>query len=68
MFGAWWLMGNLEGWGGPVSDTLIEQQKELQQKILGRMRELGIEPVMQGFYGMVPTRCTVPLGVRTDTC
>ncbi|WP_262498724.1 alpha-N-acetylglucosaminidase TIM-barrel domain-containing protein [Porphyromonas sp. COT-108 OH2963] len=55
VFGVWWLMGNLEGWGGPVSDTLIEQQKELQQKILERMRELGIEPVMQGFYGMVPT-------------
>ncbi|PWN72071.1 alpha-N-acetylglucosaminidase [Chryseobacterium phosphatilyticum] len=51
---AWWLMGNLEGWGGSVSIQLIKQQAELQKKILGRMNELGIEPILQGFYGMVP--------------
>lgn len=54
-FGAWWLMGNLEGWGGPVSQTLITQQAQLQKNILKRMQELGIEPVMHGFYGMIPT-------------
>ncbi|MBS1602602.1 MAG: alpha-N-acetylglucosaminidase [Bacteroidetes bacterium] len=53
-FTAWWLMGNLEGWGGPVAQDLIDRQSRLQQKIVGRMRELGIEPVLQGFYGMVP--------------
>lgn len=53
-FTAWWLMGNLEGWGGPVSNQLIDQQAELQKKILKRMKELGIEPILQGFYGMVP--------------
>ena len=51
---AWWLMGNLEGWRGPVSQDWIDGQSDLQQKILTRMNELGIEPVMQGFYGMVP--------------
>jgi alpha-N-acetylglucosaminidase len=54
-FGAWWLMGNLEGWGGPVSQKLINQQALLQQKIVARMHELAIEPVMHGFYGMIPT-------------
>ncbi|WP_316838939.1 alpha-N-acetylglucosaminidase [Pedobacter gandavensis] len=54
-FGAWWLMGNLEGWGGPVSQGLIDQQVLLQQNILKRMKQLGIEPVMHGFYGMVPS-------------
>ncbi len=54
-FGAWWLMGNLESWGGPVSQDLIDQQVILQQKIIKRMHELGIEPVMHGFYGMIPT-------------
>lgn len=54
-FGAWWLMGNLEGWGGPMSQQTIDQQVLLQQKILKRMKQLGIEPVMQGFYGMVPS-------------
>jgi len=54
-FDAWWLMGNLEGWGGPVSQTLINQQVKLEQQIIKRMKALKIEPVMQGFYGMVPT-------------
>lgn len=54
-FTAWWLMGNLEGWGGNVSQTMIDQQATLAKQILKRMKELGIQPVGQGFYGMVPT-------------
>ncbi len=53
-FTAWWLMGNLEGWGGMVSLESLEQQAALQKKILKRMEELGIQPILQGFYGMVP--------------
>lgn len=53
-FNAWWLMGNLEGWGGPVSDSMIQHWTSLQQKMLIRMKELGIKPVMQGFTGVVP--------------
>lgn len=55
-FTAWWLMGNLEGWGGPVTSKMMERNKQLAQKIYKRMGELGIEPIAQGFYGMVPTR------------
>jgi alpha-N-acetylglucosaminidase len=51
---AWWLMGNLEGWGGPVTQRMIDERAALQKKILGRMRDFGIEPVLLGFYGMVP--------------
>lgn len=51
---AWWLMGNIEGWGGPVSQQWINQQSTLQKKVVTRMRELGMTPVFQGFYGMVP--------------
>jgi len=51
---AWWLMGNIQGWGGPISREQIDDRKALQQKIMARMKELGIEPVLQGFYGMVP--------------
>lgn len=54
-FTAWWLMGNLEGWGGHVSQTMINQQTLLVRKILQRMKELGIQPVGQSFYGIVPT-------------
>jgi len=54
-FTAWWLMGNLQGWGGPVSQTIIDDQAALARKIIQRMHMLGIQPVVQGFYGMVPT-------------
>ena len=52
---AWWLMGNLEGQGGPMPQSQIDSRKVLTQKILQRMHELGIEPVMPGFFGMVPS-------------
>jgi alpha-N-acetylglucosaminidase len=51
---AWWLMRNLEGWGGSVFQHYIDERVILQKKILSRMRELGMTPVFQGFYGMVP--------------
>lgn len=52
---AWWLMGNIEGWGGPMPQSQINNRVIIQQKMLKRMKALGIEPVMQGFYGMVPS-------------
>lgn len=54
-FNAWWLMGNVQGWGGPVSNAMIRHWSNLQQKLLQRMRELGIQPVLQGFCGLVPS-------------
>ena len=51
---AWWLMGNLEGAGGPLPQSWINDRVELQKKILTRMRELGMDPVFPAFYGMVP--------------
>lgn len=50
----WWLMDNLEGWGGPVSQEYIDSRAELQKKILKRMRDLGMSPILPAFYGMVP--------------
>ena len=52
---AWWLMGNLEGRGGPVTDGWVEQQSKLQKKILKRMRSFGMRPALPGFVGIVPT-------------
>ena len=51
---AWWLMGNLEGVGGPMSNAMIERRSEMQARMITRMHSLGIEPVLPGFYGMVP--------------
>ena len=53
-FTSWWLMGNLEGHGGPVTDSWIKERTYLQKRILNRMRELGIEPVLPAFVGLVP--------------
>lgn len=52
---AWWLMGNLEGWGGPMSYKMMRQRADMQKKILIRMSELGIEPILQGFSGIIPS-------------
>lgn len=52
---AWWLMGNLEGEGGPVSQEYIDGRVVLQKKIMDRAKELGMEVVLQGFAGLVPS-------------
>ena len=51
----WLLMGNLENIGGPLPDEWFKEQIVLQKKILARMREYGMKPVFQGFFGMVPS-------------
>ena len=53
-YSAWWNMGNLEGEGGPMSQDLIEREAELGRFIAHRLRELGMEPVLQGYVGFVP--------------
>ena len=55
-FLAWWEMNNLEGWGGPNPDAWYTQQEALQKKILKRMNELGMNPVLPGYSGMVPSK------------
>ena len=54
-FNAWWLMGNIQGWGGPMARPVIAERARLVQKMLRRMQQLGIEPVMPAFFGMVPS-------------
>lgn len=59
---AWWQMNNLEGWGGPLPESWYDRQADLQKKIVGRMRSLGIEPVFPGYAGMVPRNIGEKLG------
>ena len=54
-FLAWWEMNNLEGWGGPLPLNWYKQQEILQKKILGRMKEFGMHPVLPGYSGMCPS-------------
>jgi alpha-N-acetylglucosaminidase len=65
-FMAWWQMNNLEGWGGPNPDEWYKNQETLQKKILSRMHELGIEPVLPGFAGMVPRNIGEKLGYNVS--
>lgn len=53
-FLAWQWMANLEGHGGPLPKSWIESHVELGRRIIGRMRELGMTPIQQGFSGHVP--------------
>lgn len=73
-FTAWWGMNNLEGWGGTGSngwggvqdDAWYARQTDLAKKIVARQRELGMQPVLPGFSGMVPSNFTAKTGVATD--
>ena len=56
---AWWLMNNLEAWGGPNPQSWYEKQTELEQKIVERYREWGIQPVFAGYAGMIPNDSTM---------
>jgi alpha-N-acetylglucosaminidase len=50
----WQLMGNLCCFNGPTSTALLERRVQSAQRIVARLRELGITPVLPGFYGIVP--------------
>lgn len=54
-FQAWWGMANLEGHGGPNPRWWYERQRAMCKNMLERMRSLGMEPVLPGFYGLVPS-------------
>lgn len=51
---AWWLMDNLAGEGGPLDQKTIDEDGARGRRICAKMREKGIEPILQGFYGMMP--------------
>ncbi|KAL3211284.1 hypothetical protein MRX96_036515 [Rhipicephalus microplus] len=53
-FLAWQRMGNFRGFGGPLPESWHVQQVQLQHRILKRMREFGMMPVLPAFAGHVP--------------
>ncbi|KAL6432098.1 hypothetical protein ACFW04_006666 [Cataglyphis niger] len=50
----WARMGNIRGFGGPLSTNWHNRTIRLQHQILRRMRDLGIVPVLPAFAGHVP--------------
>lgn len=63
-FIAWWAMNNLEGWGGPLPQTWYADREQLQKKILARMNNLGMKPVLPGYCGMMPHDADSRLGLN----
>lgn len=53
-FTPWQRMGNLEGYLAPLPAAWIDKKRDLQRKILARMRELGMSPILPAFAGYVP--------------
>lgn len=80
-FIAWWAMNNLQGWGGTAAgsksggtwegaggvqdDAWYTRQKNLATQILTRQRELGMQPVLPGWSGMVPSNFAEQSGYTT---
>lgn len=51
---SWWLLQNLSGFGGPVSEELMRGRAELGGRIAEQLRGLGMTPVLPGYFGTVP--------------
>ena len=51
----WWLLDNLSSWVGPsCPQHLIDNRLALARKVTDRLRELGMIPVLPGYFGMLP--------------
>jgi alpha-N-acetylglucosaminidase len=53
-FTPWQRMGNIEGYLAPLPPAWIDRKRDLQRKILARMRALGMSPILPAFGGYVP--------------
>lgn len=51
---AWHRMTNFDKFQGPLPDSYLKHQEELQKKIVKRERELNMKPVLPAFAGHVP--------------
>ncbi len=51
---AWWLMGNLEGYGGPVADAWVIDTLEMARRNQRYMTVMGAKPALQTFVGTMP--------------
>ena len=50
----WWLMGNLEGYGGSVADAWVLDTLELTRECQSYMHVMGAMPCQQTFVGAMP--------------
>lgn len=53
-FTPWQRMGNIEGYQAPLPQEWIDKKAALQKKILARLHDLGMTPILPAFSGYVP--------------
>lgn len=53
-FLAWQRMGNIRGWGGPLTESFKRQSSYLQKQIIAALRKLGVVVALPAFSGHVP--------------
>ncbi|MFF0265740.1 alpha-N-acetylglucosaminidase TIM-barrel domain-containing protein [Kribbella sp. NPDC004536] len=51
---AWWLLQNECCLGSPISQQLIDRRTVLGRQMADHLRELGMVPVLPGYFGTVP--------------
>lgn len=56
----WTFMGGMHSFGGPLPARWAERRVDLARRILARMRELGMTPVLPAFGGHVPPALAGP--------
>ncbi|WP_020620897.1 alpha-N-acetylglucosaminidase TIM-barrel domain-containing protein [Paenibacillus daejeonensis] len=54
-YNAWQFMANMEAFGGPVPDGYIIDRAELARSTMRWKNSLGMQTVLQGYAGVVPT-------------
>jgi alpha-N-acetylglucosaminidase len=54
----WFRMGNMKGFGGPLTEDWMDKRRDLNIKMLARMRGLGMTPALSAFAGHVPANFT----------
>lgn len=55
-FFAWQRMGNIRGWGGPLTTNFINFSKKLQNQVIDEMRRLGMVLALPAFAGHLPVQ------------
>jgi alpha-N-acetylglucosaminidase len=50
----WWLLQNVSGFGGPVSQQLLTARADTGARLTGYLRSLGMRAVLPGYFGTVP--------------
>lgn len=54
----WWLLQNMSSFPSAMSERVLNQRAALGKQIVQRLGELGMKPVLPGYFGTVPDNFT----------